>query len=425
MKKVREDIVENELANIEEYQELTDLQRKKLDWFQDQKIGIIFHWGLYSKAGIVESWQLSKEDTWARKKPWRKDLMTLRHDYWQLANEFNPTKFDAQKWSEIVKKAGIKYALFTTKHHDGFNMFDTKESNYSVSQYAGRDLFGEFAARFRANGISVGAYYSKADWHSPYYWQPKSNPIGRYASYDPTKHPEIWKKFNQFVTNQLLEICQNYGKIDILWLDGGWVNKENHEILDMNQIVSIVRQKQPDVLIVDRTIGGQYEEYVTPERKVPEQVPKKVWESNIPLAKNWGYVENDTYKPFSEILKTILEIVSLGGNIILGVGPKPDGTLPKEALDIMDKLGHWLAIYGEGIYGTRAVPGLKQTGWYFTAKEHTLFAFTDCERLGIEDVDIEKIKPWVINTEIMETNKISTDMVGVKITCSRPIKEIL
>ena len=143
--------------------------------------------------------------------------------------------------------------------------------------------------------------------------------------------------------------------MDILWLDGGWVNAGHNEYLDMDQIAQKVRKDQPDLLIVDRTIGGKYENYVTPERKIPELAPLKAWESNIPLAKNWGYVPNDQYKPFEEILESVVKIVCMGGNVILGVGPKPDGTLPEPALDIMGQLGEWLSQYGQAIYSTRPI----------------------------------------------------------------------
>ncbi|GAC45944.1 alpha-L-fucosidase [Pediococcus acidilactici NGRI 0510Q] len=165
MKKIRQDIVENQKTAVEEYASLTNSQKQQLRWFQDQKIGVIFHWGLYSAAGIVESWQLSKEDTWARKKPWRKDLTTLRHDYWNLAKAFNPAKFDPEKWATEIQKAGFRYAIFTTKHHDGFNMYATQQSDFNVTHYTGKDLFHEFAKSLTAHNVAVGAYYSKADWH--------------------------------------------------------------------------------------------------------------------------------------------------------------------------------------------------------------------------------------------------------------------
>lgn len=401
MSKIRADIEENMETAQEKYHDLSDALKQKLEWFKDQKIGVIFHWGLYASAGIVESWQLSEEDDWARKKPWRSDLETLRNDYWALNKSFDPTDFDPDNWASEAKKAGFKYMLFTTKHHDGFNMYDTKFSDYKVtnstcpySKNPQADLFGAVAKAFRKEGLSVGAYYSKADWHSPFYWVPGEKPKGRYASYDPLENPTMWAKFNQFVENQLTEICQNYGPLDILWLDGGWVNSMNNEYLAMESIVPKLRETQPDLLVVDRTIGGEFENYVTPERKVPEIVPVKAWESNVPLAKNWGYVPNDQYKPFSEILKTVIQVVALGGNIILGVGPKPDGTLPEEAQSIMHSLGEWFTIYGEGIYETRPHMISSMNEWYFTKKENTLFAFLVPEKVdgGTYTLNLDELK---------------------------------
>lgn len=381
--KIRNDIEENRATEIEDYQELTPVIKKKIEWFKDQKLGVIFHWGLYSEAGIVESWQLSKEDEWARKKgAWREDLSILRKDYWQLSEEFNPEKFVPEDWAEVAKKAGINYMLFTSKHHDGFNMYDTKYSDYKITSEKSKfhqnpraDILKYVNKAFRDVGISVGTYYSKADWHSQYYWEFNSDPIGRYASYDPREKPEVWQRYNQFVENQLVELVRDYGPIDILWLDGGWVNRDNHEFLQMNHIVSELRKFQPDLLVVDRTIGGEFENYVTPERKIPEQPPVKAWETNIPIAKNWGYVPNDIYKSFEEILETFIKIVSLGGNLILGIGPKPDGTLPEKSVSVVEKLGEWLRRFGDAIYGSRPVPEITLDGYYFTRKGQRLFVF--------------------------------------------------
>ncbi|KAF1304622.1 alpha-L-fucosidase [Candidatus Enterococcus willemsii] len=382
MKKIRNDIEENLTTQQEEYQHLPQVIQEKLEWFQDQKIGIIFHWGLYAEAGIVESWQLSEEDDWARKKgAWREDIDTLRHDYWALNKQFNPVNFNPTIWAEKAKEAGFKYSLFTTKHHDGFNMYDTKYSEYKITSpetkfhnHPHADVLKYINQAFQEVGIHTGLYYSKADWYAKDYWVPGQRPRGRYASYDPREQPETWKSYNQFVENQLVELCENYGPVDILWLDGGWVNSANNEFLDMDTIAEKLRAIQSDLLIVDRTIGGDYENYVTPERKIPEIPPKKAWESNIPLAKNWGYVPNDQYKSFDEIIQALVQVVALGGNIILGVGPKPDGTLPEEALAIMSQLGDWLKRYGQGIYETRPYP-LSHDNWFFTQTTEAIYAF--------------------------------------------------
>lgn len=395
MTKLREDIVENIETEIESYQELPENIREKLEWFQDQKLGVIFHWGLYSVAGIVESWQLSEEDDWARKKPWRNDVQELREDYWGLNHSFNPYNFNPDTWAEECKEAGFRYMIFTTKHHDGFNMYDTKYSDYKItsspSPFANHpksDIFDEVATAFRNQGLNVGAYYSKPDWHSPLYWVPGEHAKGRQASYSPVDNPEMWQSYNEFVTNQLTEISKNYGDIDILWLDGGWVNARDEQ-LDMEGIAKNVRANQPDMLIVDRMIGGKYEDYVTPERKIPEIPPTKVWESNIPLAKNWGFCPNDLYKPFEEILDNLVQVVCLGGNLILGVGPKPDGTLPNEALAILRPLGEWLDNFGEAIYETRSITDLKIPGWTFTKKDNSVYAFQ--KKGQLESLDLEEI----------------------------------
>lgn len=408
---IRKDIEENIDVYHEEYADVPENILDKLEWFKDQKLGVIFHWGLYAKAGIVESWQLSKEDSWARKKPWRSDLETLRRDYWDLAKEFNPDKFDADKLAKFIKKSGFKYSIFTTKHHDGFNMFDTKESDYSITKYANKDLFKEYAQAFHDNDISVGAYYSKPDWHSEYYWLPGSDPVGRYASYNPKDYPEIWEKYNSFVKKQLIEIVSNYGDIDILWLDGGWVNTQNNEFLDMDDIVSSLRKIQPNLLVVDRTVGGKYENYVTPERKIPETPPVKAWESNIPLAKNWGYVPNDIYKPFDEILDSFLKIVSLGGNVIFGVAIKPDGTLPQPAQDILNQLGSWLNLYGQGIYGSRPILDLNISGWYFTSKDNRVYGFCKNGESDLEDLK-QKNLPYEVKN-IVELTKEDSPLFKV------------
>lgn len=408
MKKIREDIVENESSLNDEYEDLPENLKEDLERFQDDKIGVIFHFGLYSIAGIVESWQLSKEDSWARKVPWRPNLSTLRRDYWNLNTQFHPDAENVRQWASLVKKSGIKYGILTTKHHDGFNIFDTKYSNYkSTNVKGGIDVYKEFSDSFRKQGLKIGAYYSKADWHCPYYWEPNSNPTGRYASYNPLKKPQLWNEFNGFVKNQLLEIASNYGSLDILWLDGGWVNKDNNEILDMDDIVSSIRKKQPDVLVVDRTIGGKYENYVTPERSIPEVAPKKVWESNIPLAKNWGYVPNDQYKSFQTILSMIIEIVSKGGNVILGVGPKPDGSIPKEAKTILGKLGNWTSMYGKAIYGSRKTHILnKQEGWYFTERKNHLYAIVKKNSFNVWDAS--ELDGSILNVKSLN-NQISVE----------------
>lgn len=403
-KKIRQDIEENVSSEFEEYEDIPDNILEKIEWFKDQKLGVIFHWGLYSIPGIVESWQLSKEDNWARKTPFRNNLTELREDYFGLSNFFNPYKFDARNWAEICKKNGFKYMIFTTKHHDGFNMFNTKYSDYKITS---NDFFKQIADAFREVGISVGAYYSKADWHSPLYWEPNSDPIGRYASYNPLEKVDKWRAYNSFVENQLIELSSFYGDLDILWLDAGWVNKQNEQ-LDMDGIVQSVRTQQPDILVVDRTIGGKYENYVTPERKIPDVLPKKAWESNIPIAKNWGFCPNDIYKTPEELIENLVKIVAKGGNLLLGVGPKPNGDFSTDVVEILNSIGKWMEKYNEAIYNTRPVEINLKTDWLLTCNDNTIYLFG--HNSFEDDFNLRALEKE-LNTKILEIYNLTTKQI--------------
>ena len=198
--------------------------------------------------------------------------------------------------------------------------------------------------------------------------------------------------------------------------------REIKQFLNMKEIAKKIRKYQEDLLIVDRTIGGEFENYVTPERKIPEVAPKKVWESNIPLAKNWGYVPNDIYKPFSEILSSVVRIVAMGGNVILGVGPKPDGTLPEEALSIMTKLGKWLDTYGEGIFGTRSNDVWNVGNWYFTKKEYSIYAFYEKDHeekiahLDIADLELDKKISKVTDMKSRQGLNVSENIITIDVS---------
>lgn len=352
--------------------------QKRWSWFQDQKIGVLVHWGLYSQAGIVESWQLSDADGWARRpKAWRPNMTQLKHDYWQLADHFAPTRYDPTHWARLFRQAGLRYAIFTTKHHDGYTLYTTNASDYHTTT----DLFAPFAQAMRAAGIGVGAYYSKADWHQPDYWRPNGQPKHRGADYAPSNNPARWQRYVDFVHQQLTEIATQYGPLRMLWLDAGWVGNAR-EPLNFDRLLPALQHQQPEMLLVNRTMGGRCEEYVTPERQVPTltQRPTLPWESNLPLANNWGYAPYDHYKPFGQLLSDVLQVITLGGNIVLGVGPKADGTLPAPAVQRLKQLGGWLALNGAGIYGTRPVcpvvmQAAQQRHLAITQDDHAYYIF--------------------------------------------------
>ena len=359
--------------------------KAKLEKWQDQKFGIILHWGLYAVPGIVESWNLCSEE-WIER-----DSNIAYEDYkkwyWGQMKNFNPVNFDPESWAKVAKEAGMRYVVFTTKHHDGFNMFDTKQSDFKIS--AGpfsnnpkADVAKYVFDAFRKENFMIGAYFSKPDWHSEYYWWPKYATADRNNNYDIRKYPWRWDQFKEFTYNQLSELMHDYGTIDILWLDGGWVRPRetvNEEVfswgaripewsqdIDMPKIAAMSRKAQPGLLIVDRTVHGRFENYQTPEQRIPEKQLDHPWESCMTLANNWGYVPNDKYKSSGKVIHTLIEVVAKGGSLLLGIGPKPDGTFTEEAIQRLQEVGKWMDKNGVAIYNSRTTKNYRDGNTWFT-----------------------------------------------------------
>ena len=216
---------------------------QKLDRWQDLKFGVLFHWGLYSVPGIVESWSICSEDVDWIPRDSAISCTDYKKWYWDLKDQFNPTDFDPDQWATVMEKAGMKYAIFTTKHHDGFNMFDTKETDFSIANgpfknHPKADVAKFVFEAFRKKDFMIGAYFSKPDWHNQNYWWDYYATPNRSVNYKIERHPQRWENFKKFTYNQLNEITSNYGNMDILWLDGGWVAPPRQDI-DMDNIAGI------------------------------------------------------------------------------------------------------------------------------------------------------------------------------------------
>ena len=374
------------------------LVQAKLSQWGKIKFGLLMHWGTYSQWGVVESWSLCPEDEgWTvRKGPYAKDWFSYKQAYENLQTTFNPIKFNPEKWALAAKNAGMKYVVFTTKHHDGFNMFDTKQSDYKItgtnSPFANNpkaNVAKEIFNAFRDQGFMTGAYFSKPDWNTPDYWWKYFPPKDRNVSYDPKKYPEKWESFKKFTYNQIEELMSDYGKIDILWLDGGWVRpfssvdtsvewqrtiKHNQDI-DMGNIARMARTHQPGLLVVDRTVHGEYENYVTPEQQVPATYLPYPWESCMTLGNSWSYVPNDEYKTSRKVIHLLTEIVSKNGNLLLNIGPAPDGEWDPNAYARLEDIGKWIQVNGEAIYDAEADASLPGQGkWVFTKKQDCIYA---------------------------------------------------
>lgn len=352
----------------------------KLDEWQDQKFGVLFHWGLYSVPGIVESWSICSEDVDWIPRDSTMSYVDYKKWYWGLSEKFNPVNFNPNQWSDVMEKAGMKYAIFTTKHHDGFNMFDTKQTDFSIANgpfknHPKADVAKYVFEAFREKNFMVGAYFSKPDWHSQYYWWDYFATPNRSVNYKIERHPERWEKFKNFTYNQIEELMSNYGELDILWLDGGWVAPGRQDI-DMDRIATMTRQHQSDIMIVDRTIRGKYENYQTPERSVPEEQLPIPWESCIPLSSDWGWIPDAKFKTPAEVIALLIEVTAKGGNLLLGVGPTPDGIIQPEVEAILSEVGSWLKNNGKGIYNTRITENYNSNDVWFTADkdQKTIYA---------------------------------------------------
>ena len=392
----RGDILDASTADRLETNRYPDWLWRKLDRFQDWRFGLFMHWGAYSVLGCDASWSLVTNE-WSRPdtlKPWieaGKDPAVYRARYLAAPERFNPVKFDPASWAELAEYAGMKYVILTSKHHDGFCMFDTKETDYRITNPAfpfakdrRANILKTLFDAFRERHFGIGCYFSKPDWHHPDFWEQDRVTHDRFPEYDVKAEPERWKRFVDFTHRQFKELMTGYGPIDILWLDGGWICPQQGYDIDMPGVARMARTYQPELLVVDRTVGGFYENIITPEQvhDMPKEPLGHPWEICVTMANNWGYVENDQYKSVRTLIHLLVDVVAKNGNLLLNVGPRADGTYPPEAVERLHVIGDWMSINAEAIHGTRAIEPYEAGAIRFTSKGDTVYGIILSETEG-------------------------------------------
>jgi len=320
----------------------TDEDRaRRMKWWHEAKFGMFIHWGLYSVLGRHE-WVMENEGIPVS-------------EYQELAKRFTPKPNAARDWAKLARRAGMKYMVMTTKHHEGFCLFDTKYTSYCAPKQAcGRDLVKEYAEAARAEGLRVGFYYSLMDWH---------HPDGARCADDEAAR----KRFVEYIHGQVREICAY--KPDILWYDVAWpLDAEGWESLKMNRMV---RGLLPDVIINNR--AKVPEDFDTPEQRI-EASKGRAWESCMTMNGSWGYHKNDDdWKTPKTVVRNLITCARGGGNYLLNIGPKPDGSIPEESIRILTAVGKWMDKNGSTIYGSDPCRVGRSNYLNFTRKGNTLY----------------------------------------------------
>jgi alpha-L-fucosidase len=376
-------------------------------WFLDAKFGVFLHWGIYSAGSWSESWAFfNGEVSW--------------DEYRAQASSFTADSYDPDAWADLFAEAGAKYAVLTTKHHDGFALWPTKVSSWNCveSSPAGRDLIGPYCEALRKRGLKVGLYFSHLDWSHPDY--PSILPAGAQPHDHAQRHsnpfaypqngqdPEAWKRFLAFHRAQLKELCDLYSP-DLLWFDGDW--ERDSEQWGFKELRDNLKAWLPNVILNSR-MGG-YGDYGTPEQAIPVTAPKGPWEFCVTINDSWGYVAKDTnHKTPRQCVRMLGECAGMGGNLLLDLGPKSDGSLQEAQVQVLKEMGAWTKRNGEALYGTRI--GLDHGHFYGSttlSQDRTVLYVIAYDR-PVEGLAVKGIKNKVLSAEVLGYGPVAAKAVG-------------
>ncbi len=366
---------------------------RRMQWFDDAKLGIFIHWGIYAVQGISESWSFYNN--------------YLPYDeYMSQCKGFKAKRYNPEQWVDLIRQSGAQYTVITTKHHDGVALWDTKAGSLSTAKStpAKRDVLTPFCQAVRKAGLKLGLYYSLLDWSHPDYpnW---TRTTTRYKIKD---DPARWERFVAFNKAQLAELSRQYNP-DLYWFDGDW--EQTAEDWHAKEVVDQLRQTNPDVVINSRIQG--YGDYGTPEQGVPTQRPKdRWWELCMTMNDSWGWQPQDkNFKTPYMLLRTFVDCLSMGGNMLLDIGPREDGTIPEEEVAILKEFGRWTSKHAEAIYSTRAgIPAQFFQGYTTLSPDATtLYLYLPYRPNGIVEVKglMNKVnRVWVVGNGTMLPYKV-------------------
>jgi alpha-L-fucosidase len=315
-------------------QETPTQKEERMEWFRDARLGVFIHWGIYAVNGIDESWSFFNG-------------YISYDDYMKQLDGFTASDYKPEEWASLIKESGAKYAVLTTKHHDGVALWDTRMSDLNVIKKtpAGLDLVSPFIKALRKEELKVGLYYSLLDWSHPDYPN-QTKEIKRY-----TEDAQKATSFKDFNFGQINEIADNFNP-DLYWFDGDW--EQSAEWWGAKEIRELILKSNSKAIINSRLQG--YGDYATPEQGLPISRPSdEPWELCMTINDSWGFQHNDNnYKSPSQVIRIFAECLSMGGNLLLDIGPREDGSIPEEQVEVLKALGRWTRKHSEAIYGTLA-----------------------------------------------------------------------
>jgi alpha-L-fucosidase len=389
----------------------------RMNWWREARFGMFIHWGLYAiPAGEWKGKPENGAGEW---------IMNQMHippaEYGQLIHQFNPQKFDANKWAAIARDAGMKYIVITSKHHDGFSLFDSKFGDYNVMDTPfKRDIMKELSTATRAAGLQMCWYHSILDWHDPN-----------------AQTDETFPKYEQRLRNQVTELLTKYGPIGVMWFDGDWIKQWNDQ--RGQELYKLCRSVQPSVIVNNRVghqrsgmngftkTGGFTGDYATPEQEIPDKVPPGTdWETCMTMNDTWGFKKNDlNFKSTRTLIRNLVDIASKNGNFLLNVGPTAEGEIPPQSVERLAQIGEWMKVNGEAIYATHGSPFGKLSYGRATVKNGKVY---------IHVFDMPAKGKLVVPIRTMPTNavllanpdekiEIASGASGVTLTVANPPKD--